>query len=167
MIWVRIFNFNISWLKVVSNVFLNSSCVSNFFRLYFVGHGPFSHLWEGFVHEAEPDCKWHHEDNSISKYFCHIPTRSRLCFCRKPIMLDSLIGSFGYLEMLDYLIEDNNLKDVLRQEGISDKDILFIKEMIAGPMSSKTGNQCCKLLSTFHSSLDGESISLIWIVYNI
>ena len=74
-------------------------------------------------------------------------------------MLDSLIGSFGYLEMLDYLIEDNNLKDVLRQEGISDKDILFIKEMIAGPMSSKTGNQCCKLLSTFHSSLDGEYIS--------
>ena len=44
--------------------------------------------------------------------------------------------------MLDYLIEDNNLKDVLRQEGISDKDILFIKEMIAGPMSSKTGDQC-------------------------
>ena len=43
-------------------------------------------------------------------------------------MLDSLIGSFGYLEMLDYLIEDNNLKDVLRQEGISDKDILFIKK---------------------------------------
>ena len=88
-------------------------------------------------------------------------------YIRKPIMLDSLIGSFGYLEMLDYLIEDNNLKDVLRQEGISDKDILFIKEMIAGPMSSKTGNQCCKLLSTIHSSLDSESISLIWIVYNI
>ena len=63
-------------------------------------------------------------------------------FCRKPIMLNSPIGSFGYLEMLDYLIEDNNLKDVLRQEGISDKDILFIKEMIAGPMSSKTGDQC-------------------------
>ena len=82
-------------------------------------------------------------------------------------MLNSPIGSFGHLEMLDYLIEDNNLKDVLRQEGISDKDILFIKEMIAGPMSSKTGNQCCKLLSTIHSSLDSESISLIWIVYNI
>ena len=57
-------------------------------------------------------------------------------------MLNSPIGSFGHLEMLDYLIEDNNLKDVLRQEGISDKDILFIKEMIAGPMSSKTGDQC-------------------------
>ena len=82
-------------------------------------------------------------------------------------MLDSLIGSFGYLEMLDYLIEDNNLNDVLRQEGISDKDILFIKEMIAGPMSSKTGNQCCKLLSTIHRSLDSESISLIWIGHNI
>ena len=82
-------------------------------------------------------------------------------------MLNSPIGSFCHLEMLDYLIEDNNLKDVLRQEGISDKDILFIKEMIAGPMSSKTGNQCCKLLSTIHSSLDSESISLIWIVYNI
>ena len=30
-----------------------------------IGHGPFSHLWEGFVHEAEPDSDWHHEDNSI------------------------------------------------------------------------------------------------------
>ena len=79
-------------------------------------------------------------------------------------MLDSLINSFGYLEMLDYLIKDNNLKDVLLQEGISDKDILFIKEMIAGPMSSITGNHCFKLLSTIHSSLDSESISLIWIV---
>ena len=75
-------------------------------------------------------------------------------FCRKPIILNSPIGSFGYLEMLDYLIEDNNLKDVLRQEGISDKDILFVKEMIAGPMSSNTGKQCCKLLSTIHSSLN-------------
>ena len=82
-------------------------------------------------------------------------------------MLNSLIGSFVYLEMLDYLIEDNNLNDVLRQEGISDKDILFIKEMIAGPMSSITGNHCFKLLSTIHSSLDSESISLIWILYNI
>ena len=82
-------------------------------------------------------------------------------------MLNSPIGSFCHLEMLDYLIEDNNLKDVLRQEGISDKDILFIKEMIAGPMSSKTGDQCCKLLSAVHSSLNIESLSLVWIVYNI
>ena len=78
-------------------------------------------------------------------------------------MINSLIGPFGYLEMLDYLIEDNNLKDVLQQEGISDKDILFIKEMIAGAMSSKTGDQCCKLRNTIHSSLHIESLSLDWL----
>ena len=42
--------------------------------------------------------------------------------------------------MLDYLIEDNNLKEILLQEGITDQDILFIKEMIAGYINPSTGN---------------------------
>ena len=41
--------------------------------------------------------------------------------------------------MLDYLIEDNSLKDILLKEGIDDTDILFIKEMIAGYISPVTG----------------------------
>ena len=45
-----------------------------------------------------------------------------------------------HLEMLDYLIRDNNLKDVLLQEGITDQDILFIKELIAGYINPTTGN---------------------------
>ena len=72
-----------------------------------LGHGPFSHLWEIFVHEANPECDWHHEDNSI--------------------------------EMLDYLIKDNDLKDVLLREGITDQDILFIKELICGIIDPYTG----------------------------
>lgn len=30
-----------------------------------LGHGPYSHLWEAFVREANPASKWRHEDNSI------------------------------------------------------------------------------------------------------
>ena len=30
-----------------------------------LGHGPFSHLWEGFVQEARPDSKWSHEATSL------------------------------------------------------------------------------------------------------
>ena len=41
--------------------------------------------------------------------------------------------------MLDYLIEDNNLKDILLQEGITNQDILFVKEMIAGYINPLTG----------------------------
>ena len=29
------------------------------------GHGPFSHLWEGFVNKANPGLNWAHEDSSI------------------------------------------------------------------------------------------------------
>jgi HD superfamily phosphohydrolase len=31
----------------------------------FSGHGPFSHLWEGFVNKANPGLNWAHEDSSI------------------------------------------------------------------------------------------------------
>ena len=50
--------------------------------------------------------------------------------------------NFYPLAMLDYLIEDNNLKSVLLQEEITNQDILFIKEMIAGYIDPVTGNYC-------------------------
>ena len=75
-----------------------------------LGHGPLSHLWEGFVEEADPDpdSQWHHEDTSI--------------------------------QMLDYLIQDNELAPVLKDLAqIDEIDILFIKECIAGPLDESTG----------------------------
>ena len=42
--------------------------------------------------------------------------------------------------MLDYLIQDNNLKGLLLQEDITEQDILFIKELIAGYIDPVTGN---------------------------
>ncbi len=30
-----------------------------------LGHGPFSHFWEGFVNKANPSLNWCHEDSSI------------------------------------------------------------------------------------------------------
>ena len=44
------------------------------------------------------------------------------------------------VKMLDYLIEDNDLKPILWSlGGINDQDILFIKEAIAGPIDEETG----------------------------
>ena len=75
----------------------------------FSGHGPYSHLWEGFVKQAGHN--WHHEATSI--------------------------------QMLDYLIKDNNLMEVFSKEPaetrLDEQDILFIKEQIAGPISPETG----------------------------
>ena len=64
-----------------------------------LGHGPYSHLWEHFVHECGRE--WHHESAS--------------------------------LEMLDYLIEANNLRPILKKEAdLDERDLVFIKELIAG-----------------------------------
>ena len=41
--------------------------------------------------------------------------------------------------MFDHMIKKNNLKPVLEQYGLTDKDILFIKEQIAGPRSKVSG----------------------------
>ena len=41
--------------------------------------------------------------------------------------------------MLDYLIEENSLQTVLLKEGITDQDILFIKELIAGYIDPSSG----------------------------
>jgi len=44
------------------------------------------------------------------------------------------------VQMLDYLIEDNGLMPILKETaGLEASDILFIKELIAGPINAKTG----------------------------
>ena len=66
-----------------------------------LGHGPFSHLWEGFVREARPGHTWCHEQSS--------------------------------LDMFDYLIKENKLMPVFKQHGLTETDIIFVKEMIHCP----------------------------------
>ncbi|KAI3357661.1 hypothetical protein L3Q82_016069, partial [Scortum barcoo] len=70
-----------------------------------LGHGPFSHLFDGiFIPKARPGLKWKHETAS--------------------------------LEMFDHLVEKNNLKPVMEQHGLKpDQDMVFIKEMIGGPLN--------------------------------
>ncbi|KAF8768005.1 Deoxynucleoside triphosphate like protein [Argiope bruennichi] len=69
-----------------------------------LGHGPFSHTWERYIHMAtlKKNLKtaWKHEIVSIN--------------------------------MLDYLIEDNNLLPQLKKFGIGSKEINIIKEFIQG-----------------------------------
>ncbi len=46
------------------------------------------------------------------------------------------------IEMLDFLLEENNLKSRLKElEDIDDNDIMFIKEMIHGPLDKSNKGQ--------------------------
>nr|XP_020482658.1 deoxynucleoside triphosphate triphosphohydrolase SAMHD1-like isoform X2 [Labrus bergylta]XP_020482659.1 deoxynucleoside triphosphate triphosphohydrolase SAMHD1-like isoform X2 [Labrus bergylta] len=73
-----------------------------------LGHGPFSHLYDGLflpkaLEEKGESKKWKHENGSC--------------------------------DMLDHLLKENNLEPVMEKYGLKpEKDITFIKEMIAGPL---------------------------------
>ncbi|XP_071173860.1 deoxynucleoside triphosphate triphosphohydrolase SAMHD1-like isoform X2 [Mytilus edulis] len=68
-----------------------------------LGHGPFSHLFDGkFIPTVRPDLKWKHEDASV--------------------------------KMFDYLIEENELRKEFERFGLTEQDITFVKEQIAGPL---------------------------------
>ncbi|XP_072305908.1 deoxynucleoside triphosphate triphosphohydrolase SAMHD1-like [Eucyclogobius newberryi] len=83
-----------------------------------LGHGPFSHLFDGmFMPEARPGTAWKHEDMSI-KMFDYIVNK---------------LKNEGYdLEKeLKELPEKEELKKLKKTE---DDDLQFIKEMINGPV---------------------------------
>uniref|UniRef100_A0A3B5LS03 Deoxynucleoside triphosphate triphosphohydrolase SAMHD1 n=1 Tax=Xiphophorus couchianus TaxID=32473 RepID=A0A3B5LS03_9TELE len=74
-----------------------------------LGHGPFSHMFDGmFIPKARPGIKWKHEAAS--------------------------------LKMFDYLVDDNRLRPVMEEHGlVLPEDLNFIKEQIAGPTESSSG----------------------------
>ncbi|XP_034152046.1 deoxynucleoside triphosphate triphosphohydrolase SAMHD1 isoform X2 [Esox lucius] len=76
-----------------------------------LGHGPFSHLFDGmFIPEIFPGSKWRHEKAS--------------------------------LDMFDYLVRVNNLKPVMVEHGlVLPDDLVFIKELIYGPVDTNAHNQ--------------------------
>ncbi|XP_006813924.1 deoxynucleoside triphosphate triphosphohydrolase SAMHD1-like, partial [Saccoglossus kowalevskii] len=47
------------------------------------------------------------------------------------------------VDMFDYLIEDNNLMGVIKDYGLNEKDITFIKEQIAGPLQRQNNKTAC------------------------
>ena len=48
--------------------------------------------------------------------------------------------------MFDHLLKVNNLMPVLRENGLSDKDVTFIKEMIYGELADLEQGEVCKKL---------------------
>ncbi|XP_045151447.1 deoxynucleoside triphosphate triphosphohydrolase SAMHD1, partial [Echinops telfairi] len=69
-----------------------------------LGHGPFSHLFDGiFIPLARPDIKWTHEQGSI-------------------MMFDHLVESNGLREVMEHY------------GLVPEEDICFIKEQIIGPL---------------------------------
>ncbi|XP_073325864.1 deoxynucleoside triphosphate triphosphohydrolase SAMHD1-like [Pagrus major] len=71
-----------------------------------LGHGPFSHLFDGnFIAKKRPELKWKHEKASI--------------------------------EMFDYLVKDNDLERVMKDDHLEPTtDLVFMKEMIGGPLDT-------------------------------
>ncbi|XP_062946654.1 deoxynucleoside triphosphate triphosphohydrolase SAMHD1 [Cynocephalus volans] len=71
-----------------------------------LGHGPFSHMFDGrFIPLARPEIKWKHEQGSIK-------------------MFEYLVNSNGLRAVME------------RYGLIPEEDICFIKELIAGPLDS-------------------------------
>jgi len=68
-----------------------------------LGHGPFSHLWEVFVRDTNPQSCWTHEQSS--------------------------------LDILDRIIQDYSID--LREFNLTDTDLVFIKELIFGPLENQ------------------------------
>jgi len=77
-------------------------CVSIAGLIHDLGHGPFSHLWENFMHKARPGDGWVHEGQSY--------------------------------RMFEALIEENGLWPMFQAHGFSQRDMIFIKELIHPPI---------------------------------
>uniref|UniRef100_A0A673B5M9 HD domain-containing protein n=1 Tax=Sphaeramia orbicularis TaxID=375764 RepID=A0A673B5M9_9TELE len=72
-----------------------------------LGHGPFSHLFDGnFIPKACPGRKWKHEKASIA--------------------------------MFNHLMKNKGVKSAMEKYRLDEKDRDFIKEMIFGPLKTKT-----------------------------
>ena len=58
--------------------------------------------------------------------------------------------------MFDHLLESNNLRPVFKHHGLSERDIVFIKEMIYGELPAEDA-----IVSTliFYASLSGENVT--------
>ncbi|XP_078026106.1 deoxynucleoside triphosphate triphosphohydrolase SAMHD1-like [Epinephelus lanceolatus] len=74
-----------------------------------LGHGPFSHLYDGtFIPEARPGHEWRHEDASVQMFY-HLVERNGL------------------------------QQEMERYGLVLPVDLTFIKEMIAGPLKKRQG----------------------------
>lgn len=103
--FVRILHQNQPYLGITDKDIL---CVEIAGLCHDLGHGPFSHLFDGkFIPAVNPQKKWKHEKASLD-------------------MLDYLIAD-------NKLMEPGG---ALRQCGLDSNDIIFIKEQIYGPLDA-------------------------------
>ncbi len=87
-----------------------------------VGHGPFSHMFDNqFIPIIRPETKW-----KVSTIQGKVTA---------PVASLFLQHEQASVMMFDHLIKVNDLEKDFKEYGLNEKDILFIKEQIAGPKS--------------------------------
>jgi len=76
-------------------------CVQVAGLIHDMGHGPFSHLWEQFMAEANPEREWTHEEASLEmfKYLIKVNDISLLYWNIKPqdvvLIMELVVGPLG------------------------------------------------------------------------
>ena len=101
-----------------------------------LGHGPFSHMFDSlFIPQARPDCRWKVNDTKYK----HILRN------KHHVLLYTSQHEDASVTMFDHLIEVNDLQSTFDEYGITDDDISFVKEQIAGPIDSE---QCSSQMQT-------------------
>ena len=87
-----------------------------------VGHGPFSHLFDGkFIPKVLPESKW--KVNKNLHFLINIVQVASELVTQHEVASEM---------MLDHLIEENGLMEEMRKYGLNQNDVDFIKELI-GP----------------------------------
>ncbi|XP_065817358.1 deoxynucleoside triphosphate triphosphohydrolase SAMHD1-like isoform X2 [Labrus bergylta] len=115
-----------------------------------LGHGPFSHLYDGmFLPKA------------LTKKEEEMRRNRKL---RKEEKLEEWKHEKGSCDMLDHLLKENNLKPVMEKYGLKPKDVTFIKEMIAGPLqeskSKKDEKGYYDIINTLVELIDLEKVMM-------
>ncbi|KAI4892675.1 hypothetical protein NFI96_028024, partial [Prochilodus magdalenae] len=91
-----------------------------------LGHGPFSHMFDGmFIPKVRPGLNWKASNVYMTRSY------------EQMMMFPADQHEQASVQMFDHLVKVNNLEPVMEKYGLSlPDDLIFIKEQIAGPLDN-------------------------------